>query len=240
MKCSVIVTSYLPESKPYLDLCIASLNNLATKPNEIIIVGRPDYLPQYENCKTVSPKQDKFSPPVGLNCGINHASHDAEFLFVINDDVIVTKNCLDSLIYTYSTIPGIGLLMPIGNDQQARYALDAHIPPGPYKYDQLAGIAPKIMNLESKYAHGLIVHDTLCLYAMLMSRKVWEKVGPFDEALIGQDDIDYSLRSRHAGFVNAISLNALCYHFGGVSADKTFDEERRAKSLEIFNKKWGV
>lgn len=237
-KVSVIITSYLPESKPYLDLCVASIKNLATRPYEVIIVGRPDYLPQYYDVQTVAPKEVKFAPPVGLNCGIAHASRNSDFLFIINDDTIVTKHCLDALVDAYVNTPNLGLLMPIGNDQQQRYALDVHIPPGPYKYDQLSWMAPKMMNLDSKYDKGLILCDTLCLYAMLMSKKVWQAIGPFDEALIGQDDIDYSYRSRKLGLVNAISLSALCYHFGGVSADKTFDQEMRQKSIDLFNKKW--
>lgn len=195
-------------------------------------------MPQYLGCHTVAPEAKTFAPPVGLNCGIAHASRDTDFLLVLNDDLVLSRNSLDALLASWNKNPGLGLLMPIGNDQQSRYALDVHIPPGPYKYEQLAWMAPQLMHMDSKYPPGIMYTDLLCLYAMFTSKKVYEDIGPFDQALVSMDDIDYSLRSRKKGYLNAIELSSLVTHFGGASTQGTWTDEMRQKGLELFNKKW--
>lgn len=237
-KISIVITSYLEDSKTYLDLCIKSIRNLDYPKEllEVIIVGRADYFPMYAGCKTTSPPLNIFYPPVGLNYGINFCSSSSEYFFVINDDTILTKNCLTELLK--ASHPSIGLLMPIGNDQQSRYAASVGVEPRGHKLHELLPCSDLLMNAKSIYPLAVTFHDTLCIYAFLISRKTWEQVGQFDESLIGQDDIDYTMRIRQHGLQNAIAFNALVYHFGGVSADKTFSPESRAKSIEIFRAKW--
>jgi GT2 family glycosyltransferase len=76
------------------------------------------------------------------------------------------------------------------------------------------------------------------LYAQLISKRVWREVGEFDENLRGQDDIDYSIRMRQAGYINAIELSSVVWHHGGVSANLTLDDNKRAEAKRIFNEKW--
>lgn len=237
-QCSVIVTTYKESAKPYLDLCAESIRNLNYPKEllEVIIVAPRRYAPQYEGVRTISPDADDYGMPFGLNFGITAAS--GEYLFVLNDDVILTRNSLSNLIaYPH---PQIGLLMPIGNDQQGRYILETKpLGSGPYNISHFPEGQPSYLkDYDSLYPSGLLAVETLCLYAVLMHRRVWDKVGPFDENLIGQDDIDYSLRARQAGFINAIALDSLVWHAGGAS--NTLTDEQRKKSFEIFNKKWGL
>ncbi len=241
-KISIIVTAYFPESKPYLDLCIQSINNLSTwvweAGAEVIIVGRPDYMPQYEGVKTVSPPLEKFYPPVGLNYGISQASKDSEYFFVLNDDTILTRTSLSILAAVAEANPQIGVLMPMGNDQQSRYVADCGIRPGPKKLDDLSPIVEQLMDQKSVYPYLLSFHETLCIYAFLTSRKAFEHIGPFDEGLHNNDDIDYTLRATQLGYKNAICYQSIVYHFGGVSADHTFDKKTREEGLRLFNAKW--
>lgn len=240
-KVSICVTSYKPSAKPYLDLCIESVKNL-DYPKELLdisIVSPVNYAPKYDGVATRCPTDESYGMPFGLNFGIKYADSGSEYLFVLNDDVILTRDCLTKLV-SYNSHQ-IGLLMPIGNDQQGRYYLNTQgMAMGPYKLDEVTPAARGhyLMGRQSPYPSGLILVDTLCLYAFLMHRRVWDKVGPFDENLIGQDDIDYSMRTRQAGFVNAIALDSLVWHAGGAS--NTLTDGQRAKSFEIFNKKWGL
>jgi len=237
-KVSVIITSYFEKSKPYLDLCVQSVKNLDYPASdlEIIIVGRKDYLPRYEGVRTVTPNEVKFWPPVGLNYGI--AKSTGEYLFVINDDTVLTRNSLKALVETYAHVPRIGLLMPISNDQQNRYAALVGTRPGPMRLDEVDE-PERLMNMESPYPLALSYHSTLCIYAFLISRKMYNEVGPFDESLIGQDDIDYTLRIGQKGYLNAIAYNAIVYHFGGVSSEQTFSAANREESKRRFDAKWG-
>ena len=158
-----------------------------------------------------------------------------EYFFLINDDVILTRDCLQPLVATLQE-KAIGQFMPIGNDMQGRY----FFPEFALKLNLASAEASErnLMNAENHRQPGLIIADTLCLYAQLISRRVWDDVGPFDENLTGQDDIDYSLRVRQKGYINAIELSSLVWHFGGVSAALTLTDEKRKIAMETFNKKW--
>jgi GT2 family glycosyltransferase len=236
VKVSIIVTAYLPKSKPYLDLCMQSIANLSVPKDqlEVLVVAPESYAPQYEGVRTISPPEREYHMPRGLNFGISKSR--GEFVFVLNDDVILTRDCLQPLVNAMAS-PEIGLIMPIGNDQQGRYWLPLRRM-GPYTIDQLEN--PEwLMNAGSPYFQGLVFFDTLCIYAFLMRRKTFEENGLFDEKLISGDDIDYCMRLRQRGYLNAIALDSLVWHAGGVSANETFTPEKRALGQKIFNEKWG-
>lgn len=236
-KISILITSYFEDSKRYLDLCVESVNNLYY-PGELekIIVTKPGYEPKYDGFITTFPNQEKFFPPVGLNHGIKTAT--GELFFILNDDTIVTKESLFNMLNVYQRLPHVGLLMPMSNDQQNRYQAFSGINPGPYRYENLIGNKQVLMNARSQYSGIVSYHETLCIYAFLMSKKIYETIGPFDENLIGQDDIDYTLRISRSGYANAITYDSVVYHFGGASADKTFTPEIREESFKRFNEKW--
>ncbi len=240
-KVSIIVTSYCPESKPYLDLCIKSIGNLCYPNYETIIVGRGDYLPHYLDCQTIAPPQDEFWNSVGLNYGVANAHFSSEYYFLINDDTILTRGCLLPLIEALEN-SRIGQVMPVSNDMQGRYwipELDLKAQGG-FNLEMASKSIGGLMSFNSGHSRGMIFCETLCLYAQLISKKVWNEVGPFDETLTGQDDIDYSLRVAQKGYINAIELSSLVWHFGGVSAALTLTDEKRKTAMETFNKKWGI
>jgi GT2 family glycosyltransferase len=234
---SIVITSYFPESKRYLDLCMRSIESLDYQAEkEVIIVGRPDYLPEYKGATTIAPPLEKFYPPVGLNFGMKRAKH--ELMLVINDDTILTRHSLYKLVKLYQASPHVGLLMPTSNDSQGRYSACVGIPSRPYRYEELANRIQELIYNDGILPNIMSYHETLCIYAFLISKTNYQRVGDFDESLIGQDDIDYTLRVRQAGLANAISYSAIIYHFGGVSADKTFTPQIREESMRKFQAKW--
>ncbi len=232
---SIVVTSYCPESEPYLNLCIKSIKNLSYDNFETILVTRPGYTPFFDGVTTCYPDKQEFWNSVGLNYGVSKASKDSEYYFLINDDVILTKDCLQPLVATLQE-KAIGQVMPIGNDMQGRYffpELSTKL-----TLDVAENHLEALMNAGNIRPQGLIIAETLCLYAQLISKRVWDDVGPFDENLTGQDDIDYSLRVRQKGYINAIEMSSLVWHFGGVSAAVTLTDEKRKIAMETFNRKW--
>lgn len=239
MKVSIVVTAYLDKSKPYLDECIRSIDALEFPREmlEVIVVGRAGYTPEYPNVRTIAPPEPSFYNARGINYGVEHSS--GEYLFILNDDVILTRLSLLNLLGHMTRHQELGLVMPIGNDQQMRY----HIPlsvMGPYRLENVSRENRSAMTLaHSPHRAALMFHNTLCLYAALMRRELFAKVGPFDDSRQGQDDIDYSLRVRQAGYLNAIATDAIVWHAGGVSADLTMNAISREESLRSFNEKWG-
>jgi GT2 family glycosyltransferase len=178
--------------------------------------------------------------PRGLNYGIEQSR--GEFIFVLNDDVILTRHSLQNLVNMLDQSDKIGLIMPTGNDQQQRYhlALPCQRPPAGYRLEDLnPDLIDQLMSAASFYPPGIMFSDTLCIYAFLMRRSVFDEIGGFDENLISGDDIDYCLRLRHRGYINAIALDSLVWHAGGASADLTMTPEKRELGQKIFNEKWG-
>ena len=233
---SVIITSYHAKAKPYLDACVRSVKNLSYPSSllEVLIVAPGAYAPQYEGVHTIGPPEDSYGMPRGLNFGMQAST--GELMLVLNDDVILTRHSLEPLVHMYVNSPTLGLLMPYGNDSNLnRYALSCAVQ-GPYKIEAVE--SERLMNEESPYPPGAIMCDTLCLYAFLISRAAYEKIGPFDEGLIGQDDTDYSWRSIQNGYANAINIGSLVFHAGGAS--NTLTNDQRTESMRRFNEKWSA
>lgn len=238
---SIIVTAYLKESKPYLDLCMDSISHLdyPKESCEVIIVSPDHYRPMYDNAVTVTPIKPSYWNAHALNYGIECASDKAAYYLLLNDDVILTHNSLNNLVYASSFMGDRANLMPISNDQQGKYFLPTPGGTGPYRIEQIKN-AEMLIESNSPYREGIIFYDTLCLYAHLLPRNIWNTVGSFDETMEGQIDIDYCMRIRQMGFLNGIALDSLIYHAGGVSADITMTARAREESIKTFKDKWGV
>lgn len=238
---SIIVTAYLKESKPYLDLCMESISQLdyPKESYEVIIVSPPWYVPNYPGAWNVMPKKESYWNAHALNYGISCASDKAAYYLLLNDDVILTHNSLNNLVYASAFMGDRANLMPISNDRQGKYFLPTPGGTGPYRIEQIKK-PQALIEQNSPYREGIVFYDTLCLYAHLLPRNIWNTVGSFDETMEGQIDIDYCMRVRQFGFVNGIALDSLMYHAGGVSADITMTAKAREESLKTFKAKWGV
>lgn len=237
---SIIVTSYWPKARPYLDLCIESIGNAAIQcPHEVLIVAPKSYAPQYPNVNTISPPEESYHNPRALNYGITAAKGD--MLLVLNDDTILTRHSIVNLMGAAQQMPK-GIVMPLSNDQQRAYMMQVpHTHPGPLPRDMEPHVARGLMEADSPHLPGLILPESLCMYAFMMHKSFYQKVGPFDENLkTGFDDTDYCIRARALGGTLAIMTSALIYHFGGVSADNTLTAEIRKENEAYFRKKWSV
>lgn len=239
-KVSIIITAYAKASKPYLDACVESIRALNYDQDklEVIIVGGPDYLPYYPNVKTVRPDKEEFSNPVGINFGFHQASKDSKYFLYLNDDVILTKDSLQNFVKVAGD--NMVILNPISPcDNYIFYNLLFPFVTG-NQYDLKNYDVKELINAKSYYPPGLIHMSFLCLYASLIPRKVWERVGDWDENFeTSADDIDYSYRAVQKGVRLAASLDCLIWHFSGRTADTTMTLEKRKASVRYFKKKWG-
>lgn len=251
MRVSILVNTWSPSAKSYLDLCMRSIFalNYPKDQLDVVLVGRKSYAPEYPGVKTVAPDSDQFGNEFGQNFGVAHTDSTSEFLFLINDDVFLTKNCLKNLVDIASGDTDM-LLMPISPcDNYWKYSL--HFPfqhQGQtmllterfYKYDQLAPYAEALMNTDSLYPQGAIFTDMLCTYALLLSRRTFERIGPLDEGFdTGQSDYDYCRRAEALNIPRVIALNALVYHFGGATSETGHTLERRVRNARYWKSKYG-
>lgn len=253
-KVSIVITSYWPEAKKYLDLLIQSIANLEYPKEqlEVIVVGKKSYLPQYEidgiPIKTVCPPDlDQFYTATGVNYGISQASPESEYFFYMNDDVILTKDCLKNMVFTCRGQPyvanalspcdqGMGYIFLLG------YQKDGDFHPLMerfYKYDQLISQFNHLINAKSLYPSGVVFQNNLCIYATLIPRSIWEDVGGFDENFrIGADDTDWCIRASQKGTRFVSVTDSIVWHFGGSS--HKLDDATRKHNQVYFYKKWGI
>lgn len=249
---TVVVATWLPENKHYLDLCIQSVNNSDYPKDlmEIILVGKPGYLPEYQGVRTISPTKNKFYCSEGMNFGAAQASPDAQYLLLLNDDVVLTKECLSRLVNT-SKAGGDNLVTaPICNtDNNLQFTLFfgyekngkwEPLPEHWIRYEDIENDIPAMINAKSMYNCGMIWTDHLCMSSPLIPMKIWKRLGGFDEEFHGgADDIDFCIRASQLGYKLGIALDSLAFHFGSVTINKTVDTETWLYNTDLFVKKHG-
>lgn len=246
---SIVMTTYRPESKRYLDLAIRSIKNL-DYPSElldVILVGKPGYIPEYPGVRSMAPELPEFHNPVGVNFGMKASRSDSEYVMLLNDDVILTRDSLKNLVLSMPTENCV--MSAISNcDNQWKYVLTMGYQKGDqafilqkryYTYEELEPHFDGLMNTVSLYPRGIILADTLCLYANLIPKRLWDDLGGFDEGFkTGYDDTDFCIRARKAGAHLVIALDSLIWHFGGASTNHTLTDEIREETRRYFYEKW--
>lgn len=225
---------------------------------EVILVGRKSYRPKYAGIKTIAPDVDQFPNSVGLNFGIRHTNPKSKYIWILSDDTIPTRGSLENLTATAGDLDII--LNPITPSESGNgYALhfpvikldgtsDHAIFKRKYRLEDVKSHIKDMINTPSIYPVGVINKNYLRMFATLIPRKVWNKVGMgapdkdsmvigFDESMWAQD-IDYSFRaSKYFGVTLADCLPSLVWHFSGISLDVPLEEPQRR--TEGFMDKWG-
>lgn len=255
-KVTIIITTYHPSSLRYLDMCVGSIKELNYPKNKIetFIVTRKLFRPHYEDVTTICVPEESFYPARAINYASGFMAPDSEYIFTINDDVILTNNSLSNMIKMMNLTRPEQRMILNGISPCDNYALNYALQFGYFKenafysmpdrfyiYEDLAHDFEYLVKASSLYQMGYIKQDYLCFYATLIPRDVWNEVGLFDEGFkLGQDDIDYSWRAKKCGVKLASCLDALIWHFGGEAGSKNMSDELRMSNVKYFEKKWGV
>lgn len=262
-----VITTYKPATKRYLQLCLESIKNLDYPKDKLktIVVCHKSQLDEYSkslnypNLTLIAPPDDSFHNPRGLNFGLEHAAKDQEFkaehFLILNDDVILTRDSLTNLVRSIHGTSSIANgVSPC--DNYGMYTLffsfdyQGEKIPMTKKFYRLESFdgdflevnqkARAMMMAKSAYPQGALHVPFLCMYATLIPRPAYEKLGGFDEKFkTGQDDLDYSYRARQAKIPLVCCLDSLIWHFGGVTADNSISLAMRKANLVYFKEKWG-
>lgn len=251
-KVSLIIPTYLASNQRYLDVCLKSIANL-DYPKELletVIVASNGFQPTIPDGlirPTIIKTYERLHYAAAINLGVRSASKDADFYFLISDDVILTRDCLKIMVANAGEsqyIMGATSNCDLGTKHalfmgysrpDGIVRLDSH----QYRYENLEEHLPGLYNATSFYMEGMIRFDYLCFYAVLIPRSVWQKVGTLDETFkSGQEDVDYCKRALKLDVPCAMSLSAVIWHFGGVTADQVLTDEVRKTNKEYFKAKW--
>ncbi len=244
-KASIIVVTF--NNLKLNRLCLESIYQRTEWPNfEVIVVdnasadGTPDYLREAEatfpNLRVIlNDKNLGFA--AANNIGLHHATGD--YLVLLNNDTVVTRGWLSTLIRHLHRDPTIGLIGPVTNmtGNEAKVDVD---------YTELEDMPAWAARFVRQLDGQVFSIPMLAMFCVAMRRGVFEKVGLLDEQFgIGMfEDDDYAHRIKTSGLRLVCAADVFVHHFGEASFkklkangkyDALFAENRRR-----YEQKWNM
>ena len=209
----------------YLKECLASLKE-QTRPFKLLVVDNgsddgsaeylsgSEFLEEYPHAKALLlSKNTGFCHAVNL--GVRYA--DTDYIFLLNNDTLVDKECLEKLEDAAKNAPkafGVQALMLNAKGDRIDSAGDLYCALG-WAYSGGKGKP----YLKGKKGEGRTERVfSACGGAMLCRRKLFLKLGGFDEAHFAYlEDLDLCYRANIRGYRNYICPEALVLHAGSAS-----------------------
>jgi len=238
MKTSIIILTL--NKSDLTKSCIESIRKLTKEPYEIIVVdnGSTDdtveYLKNQNEIRAIYNDQNAGFAK-GCNQGATIATGDN--LLFLNNDTIVTADWLQNMLNVLKSNDLIGMVGPVSNSCSGRQKINV-------SYLDLSGLDEFAREHCEKYKGIAYYSSRLVGFCLLIRKKVWDEVGPFDErfGLGNFEDDDLCLRVLEAGYLSMIVMDSFIHHFGSetfrtlnVSYFRLLEENRR-KATE----KWGT
>jgi len=252
MRLSLIIVAW--NAKQYVSECLTSLLKLKElDSSEIIVVdnnssdGTPDYVKKAFPSVKLILNDSNLGFAKATNIGIKHAS--GKYLCLINSDVIVPENCIESMFRYMEQNPDIGILGPrmlgvdgavnrstmifptVWNTFCCAVALDSL-----FKGSRLfGGFLMKKLGSEK-----VMEVDVLNGWFWMVRRAALEQVGLLDERFfIYGEDIDWCRRFHLSGWRVVLYAEAAAVHYGGASSKRApihFYIEMQRANLQYWKK----
>jgi GT2 family glycosyltransferase len=207
--------------------CISSLEEIDYENCQIVLVDNGSDINEAEilekvfsTIKTIrSDKNLGFSG--GNNVGINYAlSHNADYILLLNNDTIVERNFLEPLMKKILEDKQVGIISP----QINYYSEPNRIWSAGGKISKIraSGFADSI-KLESQLSTKDREVDFVSGCCMLVRRRIFEKVGTFDENyFLYVEDTDLCYRTKKAGFKIVVTPKSKIFHKVNRSTKENF------------------
>jgi len=164
------------------------------------------------------------------------AAH-GEHLCLLNNDTVVTRGWLSTLIGHLRKTPELGMIGPVSN----MVGNEAKIPVG---YAEIAKMPPWAAAHCRQHDGETVPIIMLGFFCVVLCREVYEKVGELDEQFgTGYfEDTDYCCRVRRQGYELRYALDAFVHHWQGASFRLLGDDgftEIYQNNQQLFEAKWG-
>ncbi|MEP6912232.1 MAG: glycosyltransferase [bacterium] len=244
-KASIIVVTF--NNLELNRLCLESIYARTEWPNfEVIVIdnnstdGTPEYLKEAEdtfpNLRVILNERNQGFAAAN-NIGLNHATGD--YLVLLNNDTVVTRGWISTLIRHLHRDQTIGLIGPVTNTvgNEAKVEVD---------YTELEEMPAWASRFVQEHDGQIFPIAMLAMFCVAMRREVFEKVGLLDEQFgIGMfEDDDYAHRIKLAGLRLVCAADSFVHHFGQAAFkkliangkyDALFNENRRR-----YEQKWNI
>jgi GT2 family glycosyltransferase len=202
--------------------------------------GTPDYLKQAEttfpNLRVIL-NENNLGFAAANNIGLHQATGD--YLVLLNNDTVVTRGWVSTLIRHLHRDQTIGLIGPVTNNTGNEAKVDVD-------YTELKDMPAWAARFVRDHDGQVFSIPMLAMFCVAMRRAVFEKVGLLDEQFgIGMfEDDDYAHRIKVSGFRLVCAADSFVHHFGEASFkklkangkyDALFAENRRR-----YEQKWNM
>jgi GT2 family glycosyltransferase len=242
---SVVVLTY--NNWAYTEACLESLLQQTDYPGPLEIVvtdnaSSDETVDRLTEWVTREPRmklvlnKDNLGFSAGNNTGLAAASGD--YLVMLNNDTVVTRGWLLTLLRHFQSDPKLGLLGPatnhIGNESMV-----------PVAYKSIEEMPAAARQYTLAHMGELYPMQTLAFFCVMMPRAVYELVGPMDETF-GRgffEDDDYCRRIEQQGFHMGCADDVLVHHHLSASFDKVDGGERKMlfdRNKAYYESKWGA
>lgn len=154
---------------------------------------------------------------------------DAEYVCLINNDIVAGPDWLKNCIATLERVPDAGLANPRGNERsENRRIRDVEI----YARELAQSRRTQFTELD----HG-------CGFCMVIKRELLQKIPTLDESFDGghYEDDDYSRKAQRLGYRCIQCDDAFVLHLGSASFRKVPEERQRliARNRKLYEQRWG-
>lgn len=246
---AIILPYHQLENQGYLDLFLQSLRNQGVNYQLIMIYSTPSPPSIPSDISGIfahHPEAQTYAQKV--NKATQYILPEVEHVFLAQDDIILSANCLAKLIRDNE--PYQGVMNAASNcDNYWRYKAALFAPSNAegkviqlgrfMKLHEIKGFEEALMN--EFHGPDIIMHvDFVCTYATLIPKKLWLDLKGMNENYInGLEDVDFCLRAAQRGARSTISFNAFTFHFGGATSEGKILPEWTKGNREYFKKTWG-
>lgn len=241
---SVIVVTY--NNIELTKACLESLDKYSAYPAlEVIVVdnassdGSAEYLRQWVESgpnRQLILNNDNRGFAAANNLGL--AAARGEYLVLLNNDTHVTPGWLGSLIGHLRRDQSIGLIGPVTNNIGNEAKIEI-------QYETMEQMIERSASFTRRHIGRNFYLRTAAFFCVGMSREVYEKVGPLDEAF-GRgffEDDDYCRRVEGLGLRVACAEDVFVHHHLSASFNKLKVADRQAlfeQNKAIYEAKWGA
>ena len=161
-----------------------------------------------------------------------------EFLCLLNNDTVVTRGWLSTMIEHLRKTPRTGMVGPVSN----MVGNEAKIPVG---YTSIEGMPRWAADYCRRHDGETMPMKMLGFFCVLLRRAVYETVGEMDEQFgVGYfEDTDYCYRVTRAGYDLRCARDAFVHHWQGASF-RLLGHDSHAhiykRNQRLFETKWGA
>lgn len=245
-RASVAIVTF--DNLEYTRLCLDSLWEKTQYPNfEVIVVDNASSPELVEFLQQAEEGDSRLKVilndgNVGFAAANNQAiaaAAGSEFMFLLNDDTVVTRGWLGSLI-RYLQDDRVGLVGPVTNWSGNESRIDV-------PYEGLEGMDEFAAERARSHAGQTFDIRMLAMYCVGTRMALLDKIGGLDERFeVGMfEDDDFSMRVRSSWYRIVCAEDVFIHHWGRTSFSRldqeTYDrifEENRKKYEEIWSQPW--